>query len=457
MAGAIFGLLGHGGKAGAQGARRARLRHLHALRTDQLGAAGQIGGLQQAHPAAGRGLHEIGVGHVERTVGKGQARRFGVEVQPVGAGGGAAQTVLQWYGSRVGVLEDAQDLADGDGARTRRRKAAHAVVAGRNLVAGAQGFALFGLVTGQIGQAELAWIGGVRAHLGHDGLGHVALQQRLRALPRDGPQHRSQLGVLQHMAHGPGFAGGVVEVGGGHGVFGQEFVVGQQGVEPRADLEAALGQLDGGLEQLRPCQLAMLAVCQLQHAHRARNAHRAAAHDGVVEGQGLAVRADEELVGDGSGCCFAPVIGFHAGTRSMQQEGAAANAARLRLDQRQHHLHRNGRVDGRAARLEHLVARVGGQRVGRGHGKLFSGPARFFGGARRALGLAGHGVGQRRCGVATGQQRGGGDQRNAKGGGLGHPVFSMGWAGIHGSGRAVGGRPLLHCGTAPWICAVFGL
>ena len=65
MAGAVFGLLGHGGKAGAPGARRARLRHLHALCTDQLGAAGQIGGLQQAHPAAGRGLHEIGVGHVE--------------------------------------------------------------------------------------------------------------------------------------------------------------------------------------------------------------------------------------------------------------------------------------------------------------------------------------------------------------------------------------------------------
>jgi hypothetical protein len=63
----------------------------------------------------------------------------------------------------------------------------------------------------------------------------------------------------------------------------------------------------------------------------------------------------------------------------MQQEGAAADAAGLRLDQRQHHLHRNGGVERAAAGLEHLVARVGGQRVGRGHGKLLRCPARLVG------------------------------------------------------------------------------
>lgn len=123
----------------------------------------------------------------------------------------------------------------------------------------------------------------------------------------------------------------------------------------------------------------------------------------------------------------------HAGTRCMRQEGAAANAARLRLDQRQHHLHRNGRVDGRAARLEHLVARVGGQRVGRGHGKLLGGPTLVFGGARRALGLVGarcRPAAVRCCNrPATRRRR----SAQCEGGGLGHPVFRHG----------VGGNPLV--------------
>jgi hypothetical protein len=54
----------------------------------------------------------------------------------------------------------------------------------------------------------------------------------------------------------------------------------------------------------------------------------------------------------------------------VQQEGAAADAAGLRLHQRQHHLHGNGGVHRRAAGLEHLVARVRGQRVGGSHREL---------------------------------------------------------------------------------------
>ena len=71
----------------------------------------------------------------------------------------------------------------------------------------------------------------------------------------------------------------------------------------------------------------------------------------------------------------------------MQQERAAADAAGLRLHQRQHHLHGDRGVDRRAAGLEHLVAGVGGQRVGRRDRELASRPAGLVGVARRALGL----------------------------------------------------------------------
>jgi hypothetical protein len=101
----------------------------------------------------------------------------------------------------------------------------------------------------------------------------------------------------------------------------------------------------------------------------------------------------------------------------VQQEGAAAYAAGLRLDQREHHLHGDRRIHRRAAGLEDLVAGIGGQRVGRGHGEFFRGPARLGREARSAFGLrgraargfaGGHLVSEvGRVAGAGGQQRGG--------------------------------------------------
>ena len=54
-------------------------------------------------------------------------------------------------------------------------------------------------------------------------------------------------------------------------------------------------------------------------------------------------------------------------SQTLTYEGAAANAARLRLDQAQHHLHGHGRVGCRAAGAQHIAAGLGGQRVGRDH------------------------------------------------------------------------------------------
>ena len=325
------------------------------------------------------------------------------------------QAVLQRQAGGVGVVQDAQDLPHGDGARARRREAAQAVVLRAGAVVHAQGLALFRLVARQVGQTELAGVGGVLLHLVHDGLGDLALVQGLAALGGDAAQHGGQFGVAQVGAHVVRVAVGLEEIGGGHRVFFQVGVALDQRVQARADLEAALGQLDGRLEQRGPGQLAVLAVRHLQHAHGAGHADRAATHHAVVEGQGLAAGVEEEFfVGSGRGR-LAPVIGLYLAAAGVQQEGAAADAAGLRLDQRQHHLHRDGRVHRRAAGLEHLVARVGGQRVGGGHGELRGGPARLLGVARGGLGLAGRGVVERWCAGAA-SERGGQGQRTQAGG-----------------------------------------
>ncbi|MPM84376.1 hypothetical protein SDC9_131447 [bioreactor metagenome] len=74
------------------------------------------------------------------------------------------------------------------------------------------------------------------------------------------------------MAHRPGLAVPVEEIGTGRGVVGQVLLVGQQRVQARADLEAVVRQIDGRFEQLGPGQLAMFLVRKLQHAHGAGHA-----------------------------------------------------------------------------------------------------------------------------------------------------------------------------------------
>ncbi|MPM84377.1 hypothetical protein SDC9_131448 [bioreactor metagenome] len=127
-------------------------------------------------------MHEVGVGHVLVAVGKRQACGLVVEIQPVGAGqraeriGGAGKAVTQLHGGGVGVLQNAQDLRDSNRARTGRREAAHVVGACRELIVGAEGRALLGLVGGQIGHCDLAGGGRVAVDLIHDGLGDLAFQ-----------------------------------------------------------------------------------------------------------------------------------------------------------------------------------------------------------------------------------------------------------------------------------------
>jgi hypothetical protein len=76
--------------------------------------------------------------------------------------------------------------------------------------------------------------------------------------------------------------------------------------------------------------------------------------------------------------CLAAVEGLHLLAVVVHQEGAAADARRLRLDQGQHQLGGDGGIDRAAALFQHRVAGLDGQRIGRRHHVLARGPAGLF-------------------------------------------------------------------------------
>ena len=286
----------------------------------------------------------------------------------------------------VEVLEDAERLQHGDRARAFRRHAADAQAAIRP----ADRLAHLGRVAGQVLQRQPAGVGGVRAHRVHDGLGDGPAVERLRAALRNRPQRGRQLRVLQQRAFVFRRAVGL-EVVRRHRLLvahplGQEA---ERRVEPRRDREALLGQVDGGLEQRRPRQLAVRGVRHGHHADHAGRAHRQAAGHGVDEVERLAQL--QELIGRGRRRRgFAAVVAHEllALAVVVHQERAAADARGLRLHQREHHLHGDGGVEGRAAAAQDGDAGLHRQRIGRRH-HVAVGELRGLGRpARRELRLA---------------------------------------------------------------------
>ena len=246
------------------------------------------------------------------------------------------------------------------------------------------------------------------------------------------------------MAHGPGLSAGVIEIRCRHGVFGQVLFIRQQGMQPWADLETAFGQHDSGLEQGGPGHLAVRAVGHFQHAQGAGHTDRTASHHAVMEGHGFAVGIEEKFFVSAGGRSLAAVVGFDGLAVGVQQECPTANAAGLGLHQGEHHLHGDGRIDGRAPGLEYLVTGIGRQRVGGCHSKLGCGPAGLFGIARSAFGLCGHGVVQ--CGGAGAACKPGGCGQQAdtgRGDAVGHGNLQGSRRSNHGKRpcTVVPGRP----------------
>ncbi len=120
----------------------------------------------------------------------------------------------------------------------------------------------------------------------------------------------------------------------------------------------------------------------------ARHADRSSSDDGIEKKHRLSVGAEEAV---GTGRCrsgLAAIVSDEAIPLAVvdQHEGAAADAARLRLDEVQHELNGNGGVDCGAALLQDPVSRFDRKRVrGRDH-EAAARHRRFVGPAGCALG-----------------------------------------------------------------------
>ena len=146
-------------------------------------------------------------------------------------------------------------------------------------------------------------------------------------------------------------------------------------------MKALLGQLDRRLDQFRPRQAAVRAVCLLQHAHRARHADRAATDHAVVEGHGQGAGEVALLpVGGGAGVEQDEArLATHRGVDVIDGDEAAVSGGEGGGG-RGGVLHRGGELgraqdDGRrsapargAAAQEgrHVVDGLGGERLGVG-------------------------------------------------------------------------------------------
>ena len=104
-----------------------------------------------------------------------------------------------------------------------------------------------------------------------------------------------------------------------------------------------------------------------EHPHDARHSDREAADGDLLPRARRTVRIQEETFVGGGRCSLAPVVSLHDSSRRVviEQEAPAADPGRLRLDEAQHHLCRDCRVDGVAAGFQDAGARLGGGRMSR--------------------------------------------------------------------------------------------
>ena len=376
----------------------AGLRLAHRALLDEAGALREIALVQQrGHAAAGQ-RDEVRVGGVAVAVRIRETAHFREHVHGVRA----RDAVRGRQRLHVARLEHAEHLRHGDAARRRRRHAAHGVRA----VVVADRLAQLGPVGRDVGRGEQARICRVAPDFRLDVARDAARVKDLGAAGGQFAQGARQFGVLQHVADGPRLAVRRIEVRARRRVVAEIPVPGQQGVQARADGEALFRQADRGLEQRLPRQLAVLAVGQRQHAQHARRARRTAAHDAFGTRHRRAIRMLEQVLIGLRRCRLAAVERLHLLAVVIHQERAAADAGRLRLDEREDQLRRDGRVDRRAALLQHLVARLDGQRIRGRHHVLACGPAGLL--AIAARGLGGALQGRRVLGDCNGGIEGGG-------------------------------------------------
>ena len=212
-------------------------------------------------------------------------------------------------------------------------------------------------------------------HAPRDVGGNRAKVERCCTFFGNGAQHLGQGRIFQGVADRTWQALRVIEIAAGLRIAAQRLLSDEQLVQSRADRKAALSQFDRRLEQDRPGKSAMLAMGLGQHRHNTGCRDRKTTDDGLRHSQGLAISAQEHRRLDRSGSGLATIPGLHRAAVPMHQKCATTDATGLRLDQGQHHLHGDRRIERRAAGLQNLVASLDRQRIRRSHCKMFSRPA----------------------------------------------------------------------------------
>ncbi|VVN75485.1 hypothetical protein PS685_05275 [Pseudomonas fluorescens] len=181
-------------------------------------------------------------------------------------------------------------------------------------------------------------------------------------------------------------------------------------MQARRDGKALLGQFDRRLEQLVPWQAAVFLMSQFQCAQHPWRAHRTTTDLCLSERHRLAVGLQEKLLGGAGRCGFAAVVSAHGLAIPKHDQRTTADARGLRLYQRQHGLHRNGRIDRRTTPAQHLPPGFCRQGIGRCRHVFRGVPGLQVGAVARGGFRCDR---QRRGGrsIARGKDRSGGNQR----------------------------------------------
>jgi hypothetical protein len=331
---------------------RSRLRHAHRARAvDELRALAQVGGIDEG--ARGHRDEPV-VAHVAVAVRESEASGFGKKVRRLDRVGA--------HRRHVEALELAQDLQDGDATGRGRRHATEAPAP----IDSAERVDIAHAIAREILQGHRSRIR-MPADRRHDVARDLARVESIRAFLGDRPQCGCKLGIAQHRPGGLRLPVGSEEVRAGRRLFGERREFTRLPREPVGDRKALLRELDHRLEERGPGELSVARVRDFQQPRRAGHAHRTSPDDGRTKVHRLPV-LEEKRLGRARGRGLARVVAFDA-LRScveVEKEGAAAEAGRLRFDERQHELGRDHRVDGVAAAIEHAQSRVDRERVPRG-------------------------------------------------------------------------------------------
>ena len=192
-----------------------------------------------------------------------------------------------------------------------------------------------------------------------------ALVERLHAPVGNGLKGAGQLRVLQHCANRQGLALLCEQVFGQGRRLCNEFVCHDLRVQSCRHRKTFTGQPNGGFKQFIPRQFAVLFMGHLQRPEHTGHPHRKPAYLSIGKGNRFAGCIQEHAFVGPCRCCFPTIKGLHLVSVPVHDESTAADAACLRLYQRQDGLHGNGGINRRPAFAQHLLACSGCQRVSR--------------------------------------------------------------------------------------------